>query len=135
MPACCTVPGTNVRLVFRGWRAGCRAIDLGEHYQVCASEDIYDTKGVKLLAKGVALAPGMQERLIRHKLHKPLETSLSVADGVTIDRVMAVARQLLDELSPLQAFAGVVSTRNGTFEVLARISLNNSMTTPKHWGA
>ena len=106
-----------------------RAIDLGEHYQVCASEDIYDAKGVKLLAKGAALAPGMQERLIRHKLHKPLETSLSVADGVTIDMVVAVARQLLDELPPLQAFAGAVSAREATFEVLARISLNNSMTT------
>ncbi|MDP3124191.1 MAG: hypothetical protein Q8M84_01015, partial [Thiobacillus sp.] len=34
-----------------------RAIDLGESYQVCASEDIYDAKGVKLLAKGAVLAP------------------------------------------------------------------------------
>lgn len=106
-----------------------RAIDLGESYQVCASEDIYDAKGVKLLAKGAVLAPGMQERLIRHKLHKPLETSLSVADGVTIDTVVVVARQLFDELPPLQAFAGTASAKDATLEVLARISLNNSMTT------
>ena len=116
-----------------------RAIDLGEHYQVCASEDIYDAKGVKLLAKGAVLAPGMQERLIRHKLHKPLETSLSVADGVTIDMVVAVARQLFDELPPLQACAGAVSARDATLEVLARIGLNNSMATgssqPGNWSS
>jgi hypothetical protein len=106
-----------------------RAIDLGESYQVCASEDIYDASGMKLLAKGATLAPGMQERLIRHKLRKPLETSLSVADGVTIDVVLDVARQLFDELPPLQASVGSASAKSAPLEVLARIGLNNSMTT------
>ena len=106
-----------------------RAIDLGDSYQVCASEDIYDANGMKLLAKGATLAPGMQERLIRHKLRKPLETSLSVADGVTIDVVLDVARQLLDELPPLQASVGPASAKSAPLEVLARIGLNNSMTT------
>lgn len=106
-----------------------RAIDLGEHYQVYASEDIYDAKGMKLLAKGATLAPGMQERLIRHKLHKPLETCLNVVDGVTIDVVLDVARQLFDELPPLQACAGAASARDAPLEVLGRIGLNNSMTT------
>lgn len=106
-----------------------RAIDLGERYEVCASEDIYDASGMKLLAKGAALAPGMQERLIRHKLRKPLETSLSVVDGVTIEVVLEVAKQLLDELPPLQTCAGPASARNASLEALARIGLNNSMTT------
>ena len=106
-----------------------RAIDLGESYQVCASEDIYDASGMKLLAKGATLAPGMQERLIRHKLRKPLETSLSVADGVTIDVVLDVARQLFHELPPLQASVGSASAKSAPLEVLARIGLNNSMTT------
>jgi hypothetical protein len=106
-----------------------RAIDLGERYEVCASEDIYDAKGMKLLAKGARLTPGMQERLIRHKLHKPLETSLSVADGVTIDVVLDTARQLFDELPPLQACLGPAAAKDAPLEVLGRIGLNNSMTT------
>jgi len=106
-----------------------RAIDLGERYEVCASEDIYDANGMKLLAKGATLAPGMQERLIRHKLRKPLETSLSVVDGVTIEVVLEVAKQLLDELPPLQTCAGPASAKNAPLEALARIGLNNSMTT------
>ncbi|MBU1224629.1 MAG: HD domain-containing protein [Gammaproteobacteria bacterium] len=106
-----------------------RAIDLGERYEVCASEDIYDANGMKLLAKGATLAPGMQERLIRHKLRKPLETSLSVVDGVTIEVVLEVAKQLLDELPPLQTCAGPASARNASLEATARIGLNNSMTT------
>lgn len=106
-----------------------RAIDLGERYEVCASEDIYDANGMKLLAKGATLTPAMQERLIRHKLHKPLETSLSVVDGVTIEGVLDVAGQLFDELPPLQACAGPASAKAAPLEVLARIGLNNSMTT------
>jgi hypothetical protein len=106
-----------------------RAIDLGEHYDVCASEDIYDAQGMKLLAKGAKLAPGMQERLIRRKLRKPLETTLSVADGVGITLVREVAEQLLDELPPLQACAGEAAARRALLDALGAIRLNNSMTT------
>lgn len=106
-----------------------RAIDLGERYEVCASEDIYDANGMKLLAKGATLTSAMQERLIRHKLHKPLETSLTVVDGVTIDVVVETARQLFDELPPLQACLGPGAAKDAPLEVLSRIGLNNSMTT------
>ncbi|HEY9098722.1 MAG TPA: HD domain-containing phosphohydrolase [Thiobacillus sp.] len=106
-----------------------RAIDLSANCEIRASEDIYDAKGMKLLAKGTALAPGMQERLIRHKLLKPLETSLVVADGVSIDLVLEIARQLLDELKPLQACSAQMSVRQSPLDVLAKIGLNNSMTT------
>ena len=106
-----------------------RAIDLSESYEVCASEDIYDAKGMKLLAKGTALAPGMHDRLIRHRLLKPLETSLSVAEGVSIDLVLEVARQLLDEMKPLRACRAQMSAGQSPLDVPAKIGLNNSMTT------
>lgn len=106
-----------------------RAIDLGEHYAVCASEDIYDANGMKLLAKGATLAPGMQERLIRRKLRKPLETCLSVADGVSIAQVTEMAQRLLDEIPPLRICADRVSAQRSPVEVLSKIVLHNSMTT------
>ncbi|MFP5403611.1 MAG: HD-GYP domain-containing protein [Gammaproteobacteria bacterium] len=106
-----------------------RAIELGETYEVCASEDIYDANGMKLLAKGARLSAGMQERLIRHKLRKPLETTLSVADGVGVGQVLEAAWQLFDELPPLQACAGEGGSRQLPLDVLGRVTLNNSMTT------
>lgn len=106
-----------------------RAINLSASYEVCASEDIFDARGTKLLAKGTALAPGMQERLIRHKLLKPLETSLSVADGVSVDLVLAVAREMLDEVKPLRACSAQMTHGQSPLDVLAKISLNNSMAT------
>ena len=45
-----------------------RVVDLSTNYDVSASEDIYDANGMKLLAKGTKIAPGVQEKLIRHKL-------------------------------------------------------------------
>jgi len=106
-----------------------RAIDLGERYDVCASEDIYDVQGMKLIAKGAKLAPGMQERLIRRKLRKPLEMTLSIADGVDIALVREMAEQLLDELPPLQACAAETATRRMLLDALGGIRLNSSMTT------
>lgn len=106
-----------------------RAIDLSESREVCASEDIYDAKGMKLLSKGALLAPGMQEKLIRHKLSKPLETTLAVADGVTIKMVADTSQQLLDEMAPLKSCMGHASTKTSPIDIISHISLNNSMTT------
>ncbi|MDD5330004.1 MAG: HD domain-containing protein [Sulfuricella sp.] len=95
---------------------------LAESTQVSASEDIYDAHGTKLLAKGAAIAPAMKERLVRHKLRKPLETSLSVADGLTAATVLAEAKALLDEVPALKVFMG--DKQAAIFETLADLSLH-----------
>ena len=51
-----------------------------EAQQICASEDIFAGNGMKLLSKGAAIDGQMHERLLRHKLSKPLESSIEVAD-------------------------------------------------------
>ncbi len=95
---------------------------LAESTQVSASEDIYDAHGTKLLAKGAAIAPAMKERLVRHKLRKPLEMSLSVADGLTAATVLAEAKALLDEVPALKVFMG--DKQAAIFETLSGLSLH-----------
>jgi hypothetical protein len=68
-----------------------------ESVQVEASEDIVTGSGVKLLAKGARIGAGERERLLQHKLRKPLEDCVEVVDGVTPAKLAAVAAQLLDE--------------------------------------
>ncbi|MBV8604884.1 MAG: HD domain-containing protein [Pelomonas sp.] len=51
-----------------------------EAQQICASEDIYAGNGIKLLSKGAAIDGQMHERLLQHKLVKPLESSIETVD-------------------------------------------------------
>ncbi len=106
-----------------------RVVDLSANYDVRVSEDIIDTNGMKLLAKGAKIAPGVQEKLIRHKLKKPLENSVALADGVTIDKVVEIAKQLLEEVAPLKALFDSAPSKIFPIDPISRISLNSSTIT------
>jgi hypothetical protein len=71
-------------------------------HQVEASEDIVTRAGIKLIAKGARIDAGVRDRLLQHKLRKPLEDCLQVEGGVTPAQVAAAAEALL-ERHPLVA--------------------------------
>lgn len=56
---------------------------LTETTDVVASDDIYDSQGVKLWAKGGRISVGLQERLASRKLRTPLELTLEVENGIS----------------------------------------------------
>ncbi|MEQ1743297.1 MAG: HD domain-containing phosphohydrolase [Candidatus Nitrotoga sp.] len=106
-----------------------RVVDLNTSYDVSASEDIFDANGMKLLAKGAKIASGVQEKLIRHKLKKPLENSIALTDGVTIDKVVEIAKQLLEEVAPLKLLLDSAPSKIFPIDPISRISLNSSTIT------
>ncbi|WP_269532271.1 HD-GYP domain-containing protein [Chitinimonas sp. BJYL2] len=74
-----------------------RVMALADEGEVEVAEDIFTDTGVKLLAKGVKLTRSFQDRLLMHKLQRPLVQSLSVSDGITVDALMLLATMLVDE--------------------------------------
>ena len=76
-------------------------MDLAKTHDVIASEDIFDSRGTKLIAKGTRVNDSLHERLIRFKLSKPLEGSLNVEGGASPQLLMAEAQIVLDEVPPL----------------------------------
>lgn len=76
---------------------------VAEERQVEATEDIYAENGMKLIAKGYAINQAMRERLIAHKLIKPLEDCMAVSDGVTGKRCAETAERMLDTYPVLRA--------------------------------
>lgn len=76
---------------------------VAEERPVEATEDIYATNGMKLVAKGYAINHSMRDRLLEHKLIKPLEDCMAVSDGVTGARCAEVAERLLDTHPILRA--------------------------------
>lgn len=79
-----------------------RVIDATRHHTVEASEDIVAGNGMKLLAKGAQVDARVRECLLEHKLSKPLESSLTVSDGFSADKLLEAGRAMLDQHSLLR---------------------------------
>lgn len=105
-----------------------KVMNLAEERDVEATEDIYDARGMKLVAKGARISRALQERLILHKLHKPLEASITVADGVSNEKVLNAARQLADTLAPLGVMHKAAATKGPSpLEIMKHARFGNAM--------
>ncbi|MGZ3159799.1 MAG: HD-GYP domain-containing protein [Burkholderiaceae bacterium] len=80
-----------------------KVMDLSEKMDVEASEDIFDARGMKLVAKGARISRTLQEKLILHKLSKPLESSIAVEGGVDMASVVKEAQRIVETNGPIGA--------------------------------
>jgi len=78
-------------------------IHTSETKSVEASEDILSHNGIKLLAKGAQINDKVRDRLLMHKLSKPLEDCIQVVDGVMPESFGPIAEALLQQHPLLQA--------------------------------
>ncbi len=78
-----------------------KVMELSDSMDVQANEDIFDARGNKLLAKGARVSRALQEKLIVHKLTKPLEACIAVDGGVDDQRIAFLAERLLDGDGPM----------------------------------
>lgn len=83
-----------------------KVMGLAESMEVQASEDIFDARGNKLLAKGSRVSRSLQEKLIVHKLTKPLEACIRVDGGIDNERLISAARRLLEQDGPFKELIG-----------------------------
>jgi response regulator RpfG family c-di-GMP phosphodiesterase len=67
-----------------------------------ASEDIFAESGIKLLAKAARIDASTRERLLMHRLRKPLEDCLRLEQTLTGAQLSREAEALLDQSSLLQ---------------------------------
>lgn len=104
-----------------------KVLALSEEVGVTATEDIYDTNGNKLLAKGAEVSRRLQERLIVHRLRKPIETCLAVEGAVDACRLADCAEQAAGESAALGAILALSGT---TGEALRREMTALSFTPP-----
>ena len=63
---------------------------LADKQEVMASEDIFSQTGIKLVSSGTQLSGGFYDRLVAHKLLKPIEQSLTVADAINAAQLVAL---------------------------------------------
>ena len=105
-----------------------KVMDLAEKMEVQASEDILDARGNKLLAKGAKVSRGLQEKLVMHKLTRPLESCIIVGNGVDPNAVMRVAHRIADTS---KSVAHVLSAGPGNvaaaLKILGGLKFGNAM--------
>lgn len=77
-------------------------IALSDSHGAEASEDIFAESGIKLLAKAARIDASTRDRLLMHRLRKPIEDCLRLAQTVTPARISHEAEALLDQSSLLQ---------------------------------
>jgi HD-GYP domain-containing protein (c-di-GMP phosphodiesterase class II) len=68
-----------------------------------ASEHIVASNGTKLVARGTRIDAQIRERLLQHKLSKPLEECVRVIDAVSGEQLRQTAVQLIDRHALLRA--------------------------------
>jgi len=106
-----------------------KVINLAEVMPVVATEDIYDSRGMKLLAKGAVVSRALQEKIILHKLKKPIESSLAVEGGVDSRTLVDSGKRLIETCLPLAAILRAVCIGGFTpLTTLGNMSFGNAMT-------
>jgi len=88
-----------------------KLVAMTDSHEVVASEDIFDEHGLKLLAKGMRIPHDLQDRLLMRKLRAPLESTLTLDNGISLAEVFQGALALIDEYPVLSRIAGSPGAR------------------------
>ncbi len=77
---------------------------VSEKVEIIASENIFNEKGILLWKKGALIDKRLKDRLLSHKLAKPLEASISAVNGVTTAFILKEAESVLKSESIIARF-------------------------------
>lgn len=106
-----------------------KVLSLAEQADITATEDIFDARGMKLVAKGARISRGLQERLTSRKLSKPFESSIAVESGVNIDLITNEAQRIADSVEPVRSIMRTVNGGVSPLQVLSGIQFGSAMST------
>lgn len=96
-------------------------VSLASTHEVNTTEDIYSSNGVKLIGKGAKVSAELYDRLVSHKLKKPLESSVVVEGGITPQKISEEAARMLDSKAYMRPFAGWKSNQQTAIDILAAL--------------
>lgn len=106
-----------------------KVMNLAEEADISATEDIFDARGMKLVAKGARISRVLQERLIARRLSKPFESSIAVDGSVDADIVATEAQHIVETLVPVKRMLSSLGAAQNPVRVLADIRLGSAMST------
>jgi len=106
-----------------------KVMHLAEERDIKATEDIFDARGMKLVAKGATISRGLQERLMMRRLSKPFESSIGVDGSLGTEAIAAEARRIADSVEPVKSMLTLQQGGMSPVQVVSGIRLGTSMST------
>ena len=106
-----------------------KVMNLAEQADIKATEDIFDARGMKLVAKGARISRSLQEKLSLRQLRKPFESSIAVEAGIGTDAIAAEAQRIADSVEPVRSMMRAVHGGLSPLQVLAGIQFGSAMST------
>jgi HD domain len=100
---------------------------MGEHQDVVASKAIFNSQGLKVVDKGVAINLGLYERLMQHKLAAPLEDSVVSVNSVNGESLKHTAGSIMDEVPFFGRLAPEGPMRKLLLNVIETVPLPEAM--------
>lgn len=102
-------------------------IGASESLNISATEDIYNERGVKLLASGAQINQSVYQKLINNKLLKPIDSSLTIENGVTNTTLIEEFEQLKDSDFNIGFFARALSDPQLAVNIFKKMPLNSAI--------
>ncbi|MEC5396816.1 HD-GYP domain-containing protein [Uliginosibacterium sp. H1] len=96
-------------------------IQLARHRDVEVVEDIYAQNGMKLIARGSRVDAGLYERVVSHKLARPIETSVAAAELPGPEIYRREAERLLDTFPFVRCICDWSNGRVSPVDMLAEM--------------
>lgn len=119
-------------------------VDLSDKQEVVLSEDVYSKSGVKLLAKGAKVSSATYDRVVNHKLSKPIESCLVTAEQPSGNYLACIAEDAMQAYPLVKRLCnwsqgrvtpvGMLSKArlSATAGTLLNVSFARSEATPRH---
>ena len=94
---------------------------LADRREIVASEDIFSQTGIKLVSRGTQLTGKFYDRLVAHKLLKPIEQSLAIADAMDAAKLITLVyneARRVPSLAPMLEQPELLERLRGVFSQL-----------------
>lgn len=101
--------------------------ELGEQRPVVTTAAVFNDRGVKIVAKGVAVNPDLYERLMAHKLSTPLEHYLAGTPNVSGHTLRVHAEQAMSSVAFFERIGAVAKTRSLLLGALEAVPLPDAI--------
>ncbi len=100
-----------------------RVIEAGPAAGLVTSQPIVDEQGMILVGGGQRVTPSLRERLVHHKLLRPIDTSLIAEKPIEGDDLAGLGESLLDRQPLLRRFAARVPDRRRLLDLVRHIEI------------
>ena len=100
-----------------------RLVAAGDKAGLTTNQPVMDRNGMVLAGPGTPVSARLRERLVRHKLLRPIDESLSSTDPVTPERLVERARTLLADNPLLQRLARQVPDSGRLLSAIRSVEL------------